>query len=294
MVAMKYSITHTTQYQYHEKVNLCHNLVILAPRNSHTQTCESFKINISPIPEILDEYEDFFGNKVCYFELEQEHESLTVTANSVVEKWKNPNWQEVDITESWEMVRELLASSMGNYFEEKKFCAPTTITSNAANIQEYASLSFTKGRPLFHAANDLMQRIYKDFKYTPGFSTISTPLSAVLKERKGVCQDFAHLGIACVRAMGLAARYVSGYIETIPPKGKEKLVGTDASHAWFSVFIPNMGWVDFDPTNNQLAGDQHITIGWGRDYFDIIPLRGIIISGQPHELKVSVDVKRVD
>jgi transglutaminase-like putative cysteine protease len=291
---MKYSITHTTNYQYHEKVNLCHNLVILKPRNSDTQTCHSFHIAISPLPEVFDEYEDFFGNKVCYFELEQEHEALRVTANSVVEKL-NPSHPLISTDQQpWENVRDLLASSVGTYFEAKQFCNPTEITKSAPAIKEYAAISFTKDRHIFDAVKDLMQRIYHDFKYTPGFSTISTPLSSVLKERKGVCQDFAHLGIACLRSMGLAARYVSGYIETIPPKGKEKLLGTDASHAWFSVFIPAMGWVDFDPTNNQLPGEQHITIGWGRDYFDIVPLRGIIISGQPHELRVSVDVKRID
>ena len=140
---------------------------------------------------------------------------------------------------------------------------------------------------------DLVKRIYHDFTFTPGFTTISTPLLVVMKERKGVCQDFAHLAISAVHSMGLAARYVSGYLETLAPAGKEKLAGVDASHAWMSVFIPGMGWVDFDPTNNQRANEQYITIGWGRDYFDVIPLKGVIMSSNPHELKVSVDVKRV-
>ena len=163
----------------------------------------------------------------------------------------------------------------------------------SAAIKEFAAISFTPNRPLFEAVYDLMQRIYAEFDFTPGFTTISTPLSTVMEERKGVCQDFAHLAIAGVHAMGLPARYVSGYLETMAAAGKEKLTGVDASHAWFSVFIPEMGWVDFDPTNNQLPTEQYITIGWGRDYFDIIPLKGVIMSGGTHELKVSVDVKRL-
>ena len=157
----------------------------------------------------------------------------------------------------------------------------------------YARVSFLPGRPVFEAATELMRRIYTDFAFTPGFTMVSTPLSVVMRERKGVCQDFAHLGITCVRSMGLPARYVSGYIETISPAGVEKLIGVDASHAWFSVYIPDRGWVDFDPTNNVLPGDQHITIGWGRDYADIAPMKGVLLSSGTHGLAVSVDVRRV-
>ena len=141
--------------------------------------------------------------------------------------------------------------------------------------------------------DDLVKRIYADFTFTPGFTTMSTPLSVVMKESKGVCQDFAHLAISCLHSMDLPARYVSGYLETLAPAGKEKLTGVDASHAWISVFIPGMGWIDFDPTNNQLANERYITIGWGRDYFDIIPLKGVIMSSSSHELTVAVDVKRI-
>ena len=137
----------------------------------------------------------------------------------------------------------------------------------------------------------LMRRIYHDFTYDPEFTTIATPLSEVLEHKRGVCQDFAHLAIACIRSMGLAARYVSGYIETLPPPGKEKLVGTDASHAWFSVFFPETGWLDFDPTNNQMPMDKHITVAWGRDFDDVTPLKGIAFGGGQHRLSVSVDVR---
>ena len=159
-------------------------------------------------------------------------------------------------------------------------------------IAAYARASFASGRPVPEAAADLMRRIYTDFEFKSGFTTISTPLTVVMRERKGVCQDFAHLAIACVRSMGLPARYVSGYIETVSLEGGEKLVGVDASHAWFSVYISGLGWVDFDPTNNIMPGVQHITIGWGRDYADIAPLNGVILSSGAHDLGVAVDVKR--
>ena len=290
---MLYSITHTTHYQYHEIVDLCHNIAILSPRNTASQTCQSFNISISPLPEIIEEYEDFFGNKVCYFVVEQEHEALSVTATSIVEKKNIAALPAATPAQSWVSVRDLLQNSTGNFMYERQFCTATNITSPSAAIKEFAAISFTPNRPLFEAVYDLMQRIYAEFDFTPGFTTISTPLSTVMEERKGVCQDFAHLAIAGVHAMGLPARYVSGYLETMAAAGKEKLTGVDASHAWFAVFIPEMGWVDFDPTNNQLPTEQYITIGWGRDYFDIIPLKGVIMSGGTHELKVAVDVKRL-
>jgi transglutaminase-like putative cysteine protease len=291
---MLYSVEHTTKYQYHEQVSLCHNIAALTPRNTDKQTCKAFNIIISPLPEVLEEHVDFFGNKLYYFVVEQEHEELTVTVRSQVEKITSPDVKSTYSDQSWEMVRDILLASTGEFMEEKQFTHPTEITATTPEIKNYAERSFTTGKPLFEAVYDLIKRIYTDFKFTPGFTTVSTPLSVVMKERKGVCQDFAHLAISCIHSMGLPARYVSGYLETLAPAGKEKLTGVDASHAWISVFIPGMGWVDFDPTNNQLATEQYITIGWGRDYFDIIPLKGVIMSSSSHELTVSVDVKRMD
>jgi transglutaminase-like putative cysteine protease len=290
---MLYSINHKTTYSYHEMVPLCHNIAVLAPRNTSLQTCRSFNISISPVPEVMEEYEDFFGNKVFYFVVEQEHEVLSVTTTSVVDKKEITDKEKEIVSPAWEKVREMIASSTGDFMNEKQYTIPTPITEPSEVIREYAAVSFWENRPLFDAVYDLMQRIYKDFTYKAGFTTISTPLSEVMKERKGVCQDFAHLGISCVQAMGLPARYVSGYLETIAAPGKEKLTGADASHAWFSVYIPETGWVDFDPTNNKIPDEQYITIGWGRNYFDIIPLRGVIMSSHKHELAVSVDVKRI-
>jgi transglutaminase-like putative cysteine protease len=291
---MLYSIEHTTTYTYHEQVSLCHNIAALVPRNTHNQLCKSFSINISPLPEVLEEYLDFFGNRLFYFVVEQEHEALTVAVRSLFEKNTAAGSLISYPAQNWESVKAMIDDSAGEFMEEKQFCHPTGITFPTDEIKQYASQSFTPGRPLFDAANSLIQRIFADFTFTTGFTTISTPLSTVMKERKGVCQDFAHLALACLHAMGLPARYVSGYLETHAPEGKEKLTGVDASHAWISVFIPGAGWVDFDPTNNQLANGPYITIGWGRDYFDIIPLKGVIMSSNPNELAVAVDVKRIE
>lgn len=294
---MLYSVTHSTTYTYTDMVPLCHNLAILSPRNTPQQQCRQSGFDISPAPGILEEYNDFFGNKVCYFVIEQEHKKLTVTTRSVIES-QPPKWEEKATSQQpWELVKERLsilsAGSERLEKEVRQYTFATEVTEATPAIRGYAAQSFTPGRPLYDAALELMQRIYNDFTYTPGFTTISTPLSLVMQEKKGVCQDFAHLAIACLQAVGLAARYVSGYLETKPPPGQPKLAGSDASHAWFSLYIPGMGWVDFDPTNNQHPGDQYITIGWGRNYFDVIPLRGIIRSSNSHELTVAVDVERL-
>jgi transglutaminase-like putative cysteine protease len=265
---------------------------MLTPRNTQNQVCKSSQLSVSPLPEVLDSHYDFFGNKVFYFVVEQEHNTLEVTTQSIIEKTE-PDARDVISGISWEEVRDMLAISCGNYVEEKQFTTATGVTTPTEAIKEYALESFPPNKPFFYAAYDLMQRIFKDFKYTSGFTTISTPLSTVLKERKGVCQDFAHLALACLHAMGLPGRYVSGYLETMPPPGQVKLEGADASHAWFSVYIPGMGWVDFDPTNQQIPNEQYITVAWGRDYFDVVPLKGVIMSSSHHDLKVSVDVRRL-
>ena len=274
---MKYLISHQTTYTYHEPVSVCYNLLRLVPRNTHRQSCTSVAVEIHPEPDTLREYEDFFGNKVIYFSIEKEHAKLSVKVSSEIEK-RMGTAREHSVEQD---------ADVGGYLFE------TPMTAADDDIAAYARGSFRPGRPVLEAAGDLMHRIYSDFRFTPGFTTVSTPLATVMRERKGVCQDFAHLAIACCRSVGLPARYVSGYIETLSPPGVEKLIGVDASHAWFSVYIPNLGWVDFDPTNNLLPAEQHITIGWGRDYADIAPMRGILLSSGTHGLSVSVDMRRV-
>jgi transglutaminase-like putative cysteine protease len=193
----------------------------------------------------------------------------------------------------WQDVKALTRSCAPVWLDVYQYIPETAFTAATPEILAYALQSFRPAATMYEATHNLMERIYQDFEFKPGFTTISTPLSEVMKARKGVCQDFAHLAIACVRAVGLPARYVSGYLETIPLPGKEKLAGADASHAWFSVYIPHRGWIDFDPTNNQIPAAQYITASWGRDYADIAPLKGVIINSGPHELSVSVDVKRL-
>jgi transglutaminase-like putative cysteine protease len=290
---VKYTIQHKTAYTYLEPVSLCHNIARLVPRNTGEQICKNTSIQITPQPDRINEYEDFFGNKVIYFSIEKEHYELTVHVTSEVERnvsgqikmhmYGNATLEDLN--------REMQNPKMDS-MDIKQYIFDTPMTGWNEDILKYALKSFPPGKSVFEGAEDLTQRIYKDFEYKPGYTTIATPLSEVMKDRKGVCQDFAHLAISCMRSMGLPARYVSGYIETLSPEGVEKLIGTDASHAWFSVYIPDMGWTDFDPTNNCLVSDQHITIGWGRDYADIAPLEGIILSSGSHELTVSVDVKR--
>lgn len=291
---MQYQVIHTTEYEYHHAVSLCHNTMKLMIRDTEDQHCKKVTIRITPEPDVVNEYEDYFGNKVMYFAVQHEHKLLKVSVHSLVEKIPGPNAAlNLYTHSSWEDARMQILDPGPENFDARQYIAETEITAVTDDIRQYATLSFTGGRSLFEATNDLMQRIFRDFEFKSGFTTVSTPLNEVMKSRKGVCQDFAHLAIACVRSVGLAARYISGYIETLPPYGKEKLTGVDASHAWFAVYFPHNGWLAFDPTNNMIPGEQHLIIGWGRDYADIAPLKGVILSSGQHHLKVSVDVRRI-
>lgn len=291
---MNYEIVHTTEYHYEGAISLCHNIARLIPRSTANQFCKKTNVRITPQPDVMNEYTDFFGNKVLYFAIQQEHQKLSVTVSStIVKDTTRERYTHPANDMGWEEAKKLLHEHRSEYLDARQYLLETAMTASTKEIFEYASKSFVAGRSLFDACMDLTKRIYSDFEFKPGFTTIATPLATVMQQRKGVCQDFAHLAIACMHSMGLSARYVSGYIETLPPPGKEKLAGVDASHAWFAVFIPQSGWIDFDPTNNVIPGDQHITIGWGRDYTDISPLKGVILSSGRHSLSVSVDVRRV-
>jgi transglutaminase-like putative cysteine protease len=292
---MKYTIQHKTSYTYLEPVSLCHNIARLVPRNTSEQICKNTNIQIDPKPDRINEYEDFFGNRAIYFSIEKEHWELAVNVTSEVERHHTGQIKlQVYRNASLEEVKKEIQNLKGDSMDIRQYMFETPMTAQNEEILQFALESFQSGKSVFEATEDLTKRIFKEFEYKPGHTTVSTPLAQVMKERKGVCQDFAHLAISCIRSVGLPARYVSGYIETISPEGKEKLIGTDASHAWFSIYIPDMGWTDFDPTNNCIVSDQHITIGWGRDYADIAPLDGIILSSGSHELTVSVDVKRTN
>jgi len=232
------------------------------------------------------------GERQVIFAVQASHQVLTVTAVSRVTVASAPL---PSITPPWdEVALQLRTASSPGCLEARQYLFDSPRIELWTEPVEYARPSFPRGRPLLEAVGELMERIHQDFTYDPGFTTVTTPLHKVFAHRRGVCQDFAHLAIACLRGLGLAARYVSGYIETLPPPGQEKLVGADASHAWFSVFEPEAGWFDFDPTNNQLPMGQHITVAWGRDYSDITPLKGVIYGGgKRHETQVAVDVLRL-
>lgn len=290
---MEYRVVHKTRYDYTEPVNLCHNEVRLIPRTLAHQTLDAHWVTVDPVPSAFKEREDFFGNRVCYFSIQQPHKTLTVTVTSQVRVEENAAAPLPEQPVTWETARDRLLSTSDSRFSEVfQYTVDSPSIPASQPLKDYAQPSFTPGRPLREAAHDLMQRIHRDFEFKPGFTSVSTPLETVLTHRRGVCQDFAQLAIGAVRSMGLAARYVSGYLETLPPPGKKKLQGADVSHAWFSVYIPDEGWLDLDPTNNMIPSTQHITAAWGRDFSDVSPVKGVIFGSGSHTLEVSVDVER--
>jgi len=292
---VRYRITHTTSYKYSGMVGRSYNEARLLPRECQHQHLISARLEVTPKETDLRVREDFFGNKITYFTITEPHSTFTITAISEVEVHGNVAQFDLSPSVSWEEAKNILQQDKhAEVLDARQYTLDSPYIKTSPELAAYAQLSFTPGRPLFEAAKDLMQRIFHDFAFDPEFTTLSTPVNTVLEHRRGVCQDFAHLAIGCIRSYGLAARYVSGYIETLPPPGQEKLVGSDASHAWFSVYLPNVGWMDFDPTNNQIPGEQHIIVAWGRGYGDVTPLKGVVFGGQDHELKVSVDVARLE
>jgi transglutaminase-like putative cysteine protease len=300
---MKYRITHTTIYNYSQAVGLCQNEARLQPRNFGRQQCTASYFEITPAPMDYRELVDFFGNRLAYFAIQKPHKQLLVTAISEVDISPKPQTHTASTQMSWEEVKgvfqeaysqNLNPQQIESTLAAKQYVLDSPMITTTAELSDYAKPSFRPNRALIEVVTDLMGRIYHDFIYDPASTTIATPLSEVLANRRGVCQDFAHLAIACLRSFGIPARYVSGYLETLPAPGKPRLVGADASHAWFAVYIPDQGWLDFDPTNNKMPHDQHITLAWGRDYADVTPLKGIAFGGGQHTLSVSVDVLRLD
>ena len=290
---MNYKITHKTEYSYMHPVNLCYNEARLTPRNFDYQDCTDSQFVVEPEPKECRERQDFFGNTVYYFTIQQPHNQLTVTVTSRVDVAGRERQRNFAEHLSWEAAHQQLHTDVDpEILEVRQYILNSPMIPVMPELRVYAEQSFLKDRPLFDAVEDLSTRLYTDFTYDPDFTTIATPLDDVIKHRRGVCQDFAHLGIGCLRALGFAARYVSGYIETEPLPDTEPLSGADASHAWFSVYLPQLGWVDFDPTNNQMPAEQHITLAWGRDYADVTPLKGVVFGSGTHALSVAVDCKR--
>ena len=290
---MRYKVRHLTTYEYQFEGSLSYNEAWLQPRNLPYQQVLKHQLTIDPLPNERSTRPDFFGNQVDYFSVQQKHKNFAIDSTSIIER-SIPNYANSKYAGlSWENWRDELKKFHKDRIEIRQFCLPSPLIPYSDQLKEFALVSFQPGRDLLEALHALNHRIYKAFEYKQGFTTIATPLKKVIEARKGVCQDFAHVAISCLRTLGLPARYVSGYIETLPPEGADALVGSAASHAWFASFVPGIGWVDFDPTNNTLAKEQHITVAWGRDYTDVPPIKGVIFNSGPHELSVLVDVIKI-
>jgi transglutaminase-like putative cysteine protease len=293
-VTRTYRVEHRTTYRYGATMTDGYTVAWLVPRPTARQAVRDARVELRPTASEWDSYLDGFGNLVNQFGLHEPHDEMTVEATSVVEV---EPWDEPDDPTPWEQVVEQLDDATGELaLDVGMFRARSLFVDLAglgAELRAIADRSFTPGRPVVDASRALCRDINIGFGFDPHFSNVSTPLADVLAARRGVCQDFAHLAVGCLRSLGLAARYVSGYIETVPPPGQERLVGADASHAWCSVWTPSAGWVDFDPTNDHLPVNDHVTVAWGRDYADVIPVRGVMIGPSTTQtLDVSVDVER--
>jgi transglutaminase-like putative cysteine protease len=249
-------------------------------------------LELTPNPIVRNERIDFFGNPVTWFSLQEPHDRLRIISRSTVEV-KPLDLPTGFAWPAWDHVARQLQDWDPELLEAKQFLFDSPHVMTDVEVAEYARSSFAPGRPLLDCVTELTERIYNDFTFDIDMTTIGTPIVEVLHHRHGVCQDFAHLQIGCLRSLGLAARYVSGYLNTAPPEEQARLVGADASHAWVSVFFPELGWIDFDPTNALLPTDGHIAVGWARDYSDISPVRGVVVGGRRHWLNVSVDVEPV-
>jgi transglutaminase-like putative cysteine protease len=289
----RYAVRHETVYEYGGDVSHSHHLLHLQPREFAYQRCLSHKLVLDPKPSSVGEDIDAFGNGIARLEYDRSHDRLAVTAEMQVEIFPRVA-APLEAAEPWDALRDRLsyhaAHVQGEDLDACRFRMRSSYVPLKQAFQDYAQECFAPGRSIAAACDALMRKIYREFKYVAGSTTNRTSVADVLKSRRGVCQDFAHLMIACLRSSGLAARYVSGYIRTVR-KGGAAAIGGDASHAWVSVYCPPLGWLDFDPTNDCLVGEDHVTLAWGRDFGDVSPLRGMIVGGGRHKLKVDVRVQ---
>ena len=288
---MTYRISHKTTYSYKTPVSGGNHIAYLTPRNLGRQTCTSHELRVTPAPAEISERLDYFGNPVTFFAIHEPHDKLQIEARSRVTldprpaAWpdQSPPWEEV--------VRSVPIDRSSEGLEAYEFIFESSRIKPGLEFADYARYSFREGRPLAEGLLDLTARIFKDFRFDSKATNVRTPPEEVLRHRRGVCQDFAHLEVACLRSLGLPARYVSGYLRTYPPPGRARLVGADASHAWVSAYCPGAGWLDVDPTNNLIPFESHVTLSWGRDYSDVSPVRGVIQGGRDHKVDVGVDME---
>ena len=287
----RYRVVHETRYTYQSMVTLSQQFLHLTPRGFPYQQTESHHLQVDPAPDEGGERDDYFGNHTRRFAITTPHKTLLVRAESTVALSARPGLARIKGSPPWEALRDMVQQSrQADMREACRYLFESPHVRWNAALEQYARVSFTAGRPLLDAALDLTERIFDDFEFDNDATDISTPLEQVLAGRRGVCQDFAQLMIGCLRGLGLPARYMSGYILTHPPAGQPRMIGADASHAWVSVFCPDLGWIDFDPTNRCLVQREHIALGWGRDFSDVTPLRGIVLGGGEQTLQVNVTV----
>ncbi len=291
---MTYRIIHRTTYKYKHPVSFGSHAALLTPRSQPQCLCAWNELLITPAPATCSKRVDYFGNHVTIFAIQEPHEELeiearsqvTIDGNPVLWPKHSPPWDEV--------ARSLPSDFTPAGVDAYQFVFESPRIQPGAEFASYAGQSFPPGRPLTEALLDLTARIYADFRFDSKATGVKTRPEHVLRHRRGVCQDFAQLQIACLRSLNLAAKYVSGYLETHPPPGRPRLAGADASHAWVSVYCPDAGWLDVDPTNNLVPSRSHVTLAWGRDYGDVSPVRGVILGGRDHTLEVAVDMEPVD
>lgn len=288
--ALRFDVRHVTTYRYSAEVNASQSIVHLVPRSTSTQQVIGSAVSCTPAATEQYDYVDAFGNATSYLAVERPHQEWTVEASSTVDVTTSVV---VDNDVAWEEVAAAIRSGAVSADVTEMAVSSTDVPVDPV-LAAFASPSFRRGGGLVESLRALTERIFEEFVFDPAATEVSTPVLAVLEQRRGVCQDFAHLAIGALRSIGLPARYVSGYLETDPPPGTVKLVGADASHAWLAVHVPGHGWVDADPTNGYLPTERHITVGWGRDYTDVAPARGVVF-GPPstQQLDVWVDVVRV-
>ncbi len=294
---IRFLVKHVTHYKYSARVTRCYNLANVIPRDTARQHCVKNRIILSPLAATTHKRTDYFGNRTFHFEIQKPHNELIITAESEVQITVKDQALNLDLGVSYHEALEYLGkANTHDTIEAREFLLNSPMIECSEALADYARPSFASDRSLKSCVSELTTRIFNEFDYDPQFSTIATPLTEVLKHKKGVCQDFAHLQVGCLRSMGIPAKYVSGYIETLPKPGEKKLVGADATHAWIAYFCPQEGWIEFDPTNDVLADSdgQHIVTAFGRDYYDVTPVKGVIFGGgESPVLSVSVDVSRV-
>ena len=287
----RYHVVHQTRYTYQRLVTLSQLYLHLSPRSFQYQQTESHRIWVTPPQEDASDGIDYFGNDIRRITITTPHKMLLVHAEATVKLAPRHELGHIKGSHAWESLRDMMLQITNPLIQEAcRYLYASPHVRWSRELESYARVSYTAGRPQLDAALDLTQRIFDDFEFDATATDISTPLDKVLKGRRGVCQDFAQLMIGCLRSIGLPARYVSGYLLTHPPAGQRRMIGADASHAWVSVYCPDLGWVDFDPTNRCLVQHEHITLGWGRDFSDVTPLRGVVLGGGEHELQVNVTV----